>query len=320
VTLKPFKNQVGGHNHMFRFSRRAVCKLLTSRENQFYESVERLAPDLLAFIPQYLGTNCSTSEEYSQEKFLLMEDLTGNLKSPCVLDLKMGTRQYGVDATPEKKKSQTKKCDKTTSRTLGVRICGLQQVWKPTEGHYVFQDKYYGRKVTTPQFPPALASFIHDGEKLLYYHIPVILDKLCRLAALVRKLTRWRFYAASLLFIYDGDAEVQQEYAARRRHALRPGYNSLDHAYPRARFPPIHADEPDVGFLLGLQSICNSLKGTWAEERRRRLELDPEDDIGKLSMPDKHVFDCSLVNEVAAEKAKADAKANEAKLSQASQT
>lgn len=61
-----------------------------------------------------------------QDNFILMEDLTGRMKHSSVLDLKMGTRQYGMDATAIKKKSQRKKCDKTTSRSLGVRVCGMQ--------------------------------------------------------------------------------------------------------------------------------------------------------------------------------------------------
>jgi inositol-hexakisphosphate kinase len=71
-------------------------------------------------------SNSGTSMITRQEHFILMEDLTGRLKRSCVLDLKMGTRQYGIDATAAKKKSQRKKCDRTTSRTLGVRICGMQ--------------------------------------------------------------------------------------------------------------------------------------------------------------------------------------------------
>lgn len=55
VTLAPYKHQVGGHSTIFRFSRRAVCKQLNNQENEFYERVEQSHPDMLKFMPRYIG-------------------------------------------------------------------------------------------------------------------------------------------------------------------------------------------------------------------------------------------------------------------------
>lgn len=53
VELKPYNHQVGGHTTVFRFSKRAVCKQLSNRENEFYEAVEHEHPELLEFLPRY---------------------------------------------------------------------------------------------------------------------------------------------------------------------------------------------------------------------------------------------------------------------------
>jgi inositol-hexakisphosphate kinase len=58
VELKPYKHQVGGHTALFRFSKKAVCKSLSNRENEFYEAIETRHPELLTFLPRYV---CSVS-------------------------------------------------------------------------------------------------------------------------------------------------------------------------------------------------------------------------------------------------------------------
>lgn len=178
-----------------------------------------------------------------------------------------------------------------------------------------------------------MASFLSNGDRVLAYHIPHILQQLYALASIIFSLNRYRFYAASLLFIYDGDAEVQkayQEHAKKARSAnggnsrdasslsshrpssrkkikyapgavtirlidfahcttgddfvgpdaaaefgLSPGDPTPD-GRAIARFPPTHPNQPDLGFLLGLKSLCTALRMIWTEEGGGELHVEGE--------------------------------------------
>ena len=71
------------------------------------------------------------------------------------------------------------------------------------------QNKYSGREIKTDDFASVVASFLHDGERLLVHQIPILLSKIYSLAKIVNRLKGYRFYGCSVLLIYDGDREVQ---------------------------------------------------------------------------------------------------------------
>ncbi|KAI8846362.1 hypothetical protein BC829DRAFT_353692, partial [Chytridium lagenaria] len=205
LPLTPFTNQVGGHASFLRFSDKALCKPLDPRERNFYENVETSHPELKPFIATYLGVvnPCQRGLAVEDKQFLLLEDLTDGLRRPCILDLKMGTRQHGVNVSPQKRMSQERKCEKSTSRKLGVRICGMQ-VYKTSTKSFTYLDKYVGRQINVANFRQTLESFLDNGDRILTTLIPRILEKLQALHAVVSRMPSYRFYASSLLILYDG--------------------------------------------------------------------------------------------------------------------
>ncbi|KAG0381059.1 Inositol hexakisphosphate kinase 1 [Mortierella sp. AD032] len=196
---------IGRNEWIIDGSRRSLCDLRSESMSQGQGQGEGAAPNSSE---QDASKRRMLPSDPVPGKYILLEDLTDGLKAPCILDIKMGTRQYGIWASEKKMKSQMRKCQKTTSYETGIRICGMQ-AYNTTTGRFLFQNKYYGRRLTKETLPLTLREFFFNGSEVVLAHIPILLRKLKDLARIIKTLNGYRFYASSLLIYYDGDNAPQ---------------------------------------------------------------------------------------------------------------
>ncbi|KAG7278226.1 hypothetical protein CRUP_012722, partial [Coryphaenoides rupestris] len=248
-------------------SRRSLLRSSSSSSEYKEERLERR--EVLESDSTERGTAChkqqlsrmrSQSKDRHLYKFLLLENVVHHFLYPCILDLKMGTRQHGDDASEEKAARQMK----------NLSVEGFR--------HALYQYMDNGLGLRTDLFEP-------------------ILSKLGSLKAVLEGHASYRFYSSSLLIIYEGKAHAFSSDrapcrggagGARRpqtcptpgpsQHRPRPGappplvdLRMIDFAH--STFKGFRGDTavhegPDRGYVMGLESLEHILE----DLRDRSLE------------------------------------------------
>lgn len=239
-SLKSFNNAAAGHDGVLSDeSGEMVVKPCVQAEIDFYQSTIAGHPDFAELMPTFMGTlslgapDQVSDEQVAQlggdaaaeqaqkdkrlhgakiatESAIVLENLTSGFKQPNVLDLKLGARLHADGTSEEKAARLDKVASETTSGSLNFRIAGMK-VWNGKQSDTY--DKFYGRKFSAENvnngFETFFASLFATGanKEESIALLETILAEITKARHILER-SESRMYSASVLIVYEGDADT----------------------------------------------------------------------------------------------------------------
>eukprot|EP01080_Neovahlkampfia_damariscottae_P002638 gene2638-3835_t len=255
VKIKNFDSQVAGHSGGIKSiikKGKQIWKPLNQREYEFYEEIKSLndSKDIIPLKESMVEYYGRTYIDYTDREdigqivhYLMIDDLTYNMNKPCIIDLKMGTREYSDHDSKKKQIQKVILSSVTSSNILGFRICGMK-VWNLKEKQYGTQSKKKALLLNTQQVEESLITFIDNGKMIRYNIYKIAIEKLNKIKEWFEKQTKYQFYASSILIIYDGDNDSNDNVIIKM----------IDFAHTQKS-----KNEKDESYLIGLNNLITRL-------------------------------------------------------------
>ena len=222
------------------------------RETAFYkqinESQHQVDVEFRNWIPRFYGI---TRLEEDGSKYLMLEDLTESFKVPNVMDIKVGSKTYGPDASESKKNQEDAKYV-GTRLPFGFSVGGLI-VHDFEDLKMTRFDKNFGRELKTDEVHKIPETFF--AGRVIPEVVELLVAKMRELLKLYERQTAYHTYASSLLFLYDVDA------VKRSLHGGNSHNKSLEKSVDLKLIDFAHVfpaeGKIDENFLFGLKNLIS---------------------------------------------------------------
>lgn len=226
------------------------------REVQFFKTVasstDPAVKVFVDFIPQFHGVSKKTKDDGKVKEFLVMENLTGNFSKACIMDIKIGTRTWGPDASPEKIAQQDASY-RGTKIPFGFSVPGLSAYRGGDKEEVVVKSKEFGKTLTEENIDQVLEIFldISTDKDLARQLAQLFIGELKKIEQLFLTQTTYNFYASSLLFVYDAEGAKNNKSLGSEHLKEFLNVKMIDFAHVW----PAEEGKIDQNYLKGVQSL-----------------------------------------------------------------
>lgn len=231
--LKVPDNQVAGHqardgklgplvDDSGRFYKPLQSDERGSKEVAFYTSFSsnaRIPDHIRRFFPVFYGTQLlEASDGSGLRPHLVLQDIIFGRQNPSIMDVKIGSRTWYLQASEEYIQKALRKDRVTASLSVGFRISGLQ-IYDSKESGFWRPDKKRVQGFTADDIRAVLRKFVSSDSSaeldlepdcsfasVVYGGSTGILAQLLELKAWFEDQTIFHFFSCSILMVYEKEA------------------------------------------------------------------------------------------------------------------